>query len=513
MLGRKRDILLMGGLATLAGCAIQPSPFEERFPPTAAGIGEEVIVDDSDSTFFFEGPWVTSSASSGYLGEGYHVISKGQGDNYAVWNLELIDYYEIYVRWTSHSNRASNASYEVHHLDEANRLVVDTVTLDQRSGGGEWFKLGTYKMSTLTGRVQLIDDADGYVVADAVRFVPVSLSVAEPVAVDSDGDGMDDAFETQFGLNPDDPSDATADSDGDGVTNLEEYYVRTDPTNSDTDSDGIPDSYELSYGLNATVSDASGDLDGDGYTNLEEYEGGTAANSEASFPGRGIYVSWDPPTTREDGSQLDLSDISYYVVRYYRDAQPPDVLIDNESGFFEIVGATVAPSSHTPGYWGENYYPIPPGNGEVFGKWSFYDLVPGAGYLLQARWTAGFNRSQQATYNVTFVDDSGTETTQTEIVDQTLNGGVWVDLVKFTSGQNTAVVRLGSEPDGYIIADAIKLTGSGATDVSVVEVRDNQTSVRITEELQPGVWFFEVKAVDTAGNESAYSPTVTVQVQ
>jgi hypothetical protein len=40
---------------------------------------------------------------------------------------------------------------------------------------------------------------------------------------DSDHDGMPDSWETEKGLNPDDPSDGSGDLDGDGYTNIEEY--------------------------------------------------------------------------------------------------------------------------------------------------------------------------------------------------------------------------------------------------------------------------------------------------
>jgi hypothetical protein len=41
--------------------------------------------------------------------------------------------------------------------------------------------------------------------------------------VDSDGDGMPDKWEKANGLNPNDPTDANGDINGDGYTNIEKY--------------------------------------------------------------------------------------------------------------------------------------------------------------------------------------------------------------------------------------------------------------------------------------------------
>jgi hypothetical protein len=54
--------------------------------------------------------------------------------------------------------------------------------------------------------------------------------------VDSDGDGLSDAEEFELGTNP-----HLADSDGDGLNDLQEYLLGTDPWLMDTDGDGIPD--------------------------------------------------------------------------------------------------------------------------------------------------------------------------------------------------------------------------------------------------------------------------------
>ena len=101
---------------------------------------------------------------------------------------------------------------------------------------------------------------------------------------DDDNDGMPDTWEEIYGLEPLDPSDAAADPDGDGLTNLAEYQPGTDPTKADTDGDGMPDGWEVTYGLDPLVDDALADADGDGYTNLEEYRSATDPNDPNSHP-------------------------------------------------------------------------------------------------------------------------------------------------------------------------------------------------------------------------------------
>ncbi len=65
---------------------------------------------------------------------------------------------------------------------------------------------------------------------------------------DTGGDTMPDDWETEyFGDTNQEPED---DYDGDGLNNLGEYQLGTDPTNPDTDSDQMPDGWEVSYGLN-----------------------------------------------------------------------------------------------------------------------------------------------------------------------------------------------------------------------------------------------------------------------
>ena len=74
------------------------------------------------------------------------------------------------------------------------------------------------------------------------------------------------------------------DSDGDGLPDIYELFLGTDPFNPDTDGDGLPDGYEVfTLGTDPLkvdtddngISDADEDFDNDGLTNYEEYLYGT----------------------------------------------------------------------------------------------------------------------------------------------------------------------------------------------------------------------------------------------
>ena len=81
---------------------------------------------------------------------------------------------------------------------------------------------------------------------------------------DRDNDRLPDAWELRHDLPTNEPS-AGRDPDRDGLTNLEEYRLRTAPRNSDTDSDGAEDGFEVAWKLKVrdADSDDDGETDGD----------------------------------------------------------------------------------------------------------------------------------------------------------------------------------------------------------------------------------------------------------
>ncbi|NCD21875.1 MAG: hypothetical protein EOL90_02905 [Spartobacteria bacterium] len=66
--------------------------------------------------------------------------------------------------------------------------------------------------------------------------------------LDGDGDGLEDVWEILNGFNPADASDALRDRDNDGLLNLGEYRIGSDPSLQDSDGDGWTDELEVAAG-------------------------------------------------------------------------------------------------------------------------------------------------------------------------------------------------------------------------------------------------------------------------
>ncbi|HEY6170243.1 MAG TPA: DUF1800 family protein, partial [Verrucomicrobiae bacterium] len=87
--------------------------------------------------------------------------------------------------------------------------------------------------------------------------------------LDSDASGIPDWYEMKYALEPGSASLAAADSDGDGLSNLQEYQRGTDPHKADTDGDGLTDGQEVALATNPL----NADTDGDGLSDYAEVNG------------------------------------------------------------------------------------------------------------------------------------------------------------------------------------------------------------------------------------------------
>jgi len=106
---------------------------------------------------------------------------------------------------------------------------------------------------------------------------------------DNDGDGLSDLMEELLA--------SQVDTDGDEVSDYDELFNSyTDPLDPDTDKDGIDDGYEVDYGLDPNNDlDAYFDPDGDMVPNLYEYMNGeTVPTNALSIPDADAVVSTNP---------------------------------------------------------------------------------------------------------------------------------------------------------------------------------------------------------------------------
>ena len=140
-------------------------------PPT------EIIVDNPAAQYV--GAWPSSTAVAGYYGSNYQSHAAGSGANTATWSFAVptAGSWEVYARWTNGTNRASNAPYTIHHAGGSTLVVRN-----QEVNGGSWQSLGTFSFNVAAYSVRLSNNANEYVIADAIRVTPVSVIEKGPLA-------------------------------------------------------------------------------------------------------------------------------------------------------------------------------------------------------------------------------------------------------------------------------------------------------------------------------------------
>lgn len=148
-----------------------------------------IILDDSQAVFAGDS-WTLETADK--TEERY-----GDGFRYSAWigvdsqpNATAVytaaapadGYYEIYGWWTAHENRATNTPYIVSCGEQS-----QTVRVNQRQDGGQWNLLcGVMAVEGQDITVTIANNADGYVIADAVRIVPAEAPETYTVTLDYD---------------------------------------------------------------------------------------------------------------------------------------------------------------------------------------------------------------------------------------------------------------------------------------------------------------------------------------
>lgn len=161
-------------------------------------------------------------------------------------------------------------------------------------------------------------------------------------AIDTDGDGMTDVYETANGLDPNDNGSinpvngATGNLDGDFATNYEEFLAGTGANNAlsdplNTDNDGLPDSWELTYFGGIAAQTGAGDYDGDFDTNLQEFTNttnpalaGSLTDSDSDGLGDGWEILYFTNIGAKDGTADSDTDLVTDLQEYKYGSNPTD---------------------------------------------------------------------------------------------------------------------------------------------------------------------------------------------
>lgn len=190
-----------------------------------------------------------------------------------------------------------------------------------------------------TGGMSILNPRPGYSYAfnDTGSAITVTAT-----AIDTDGDGMTDVYETANGLDPNDDgtvnpvNGAAGNLDGDFATNYEEFLAGTaannptsDPLN--TDNDGLPDSWEVTYFGGIASQTGTGDYDGDFDTNLQEYTNatnptlaGSLTDSDSDGLGDGWEILYFTNIGAKDGTADSDADLVTDLQEYEYGSDPTD---------------------------------------------------------------------------------------------------------------------------------------------------------------------------------------------
>jgi len=434
----------------------------EVTPPAAP----PTLVDDGDVGFAQSGEgWLSWSGSSVFQGDCRYAPA-GTGQNTSTWTFNGLDpakTYQVYATWNADSGHASNAPYTV--LDGASPLA--TVRLNQQAtptdatiDNWQWQSAGVYCSTSGQLVVRLSDDANGYVVADAVRIVEVTPATP-PLSVIDNGDAVyAESGNSWLGWSGSSvyAGDCRYAPAGSGQSKATWSFSGLDPART--------------YQVYATWNGDSGHASNAPFTVLDGNNplATVRLNQQATptdiafdnftWQSAGIYR----PTSGQLTVQLSDDANGYVVADAVRIVQlplqttTPSVIDDGDAAYAETGSAWLGWSGAGT-YQGDCRY-APAGTGQNTATWSFSGLTPLWYYQLLATYPADSNHASNAPFTVL----DGTNTLATVPINQqvapsgpTIDNQPWQNLGTFCSTSGNLSVKLSDSANGYVVADAVRV--------------------------------------------------------
>jgi hypothetical protein len=417
----------------------------------------DLIVDNADgpASVSIVGSWITSTLTSGYQGTNYlHDGNTGKGTKSVTFtpNLPSNGMYQVYIRYTALSNRATAVPVDIVSFDGTN-----TATVNQRLNGGQWVSLGSHAFTAGTSgfvRVRTTGTTDGYVIADAVRFVQLSNTL--PVIVDNASGPASVSIAGTW-------TASTAAAGYFGTNYLHDGNAGKG-TKSVTFTPSLPSGGQYQVYLRYTADPNRATVVP---VDITSTTGTSTVNVNQRINGSQWYslgtYSFTAGTSGSVRVRTTGATDGYVIadaVRFVQVSAIAPVFVDNADGptSVSIVGAWTT-STIAPGFWGTNY--LHDGNvGKGTKSVTFTpNLLSGGQYQVYIRHTAEPNRATAVPVDV--VSNAGTSTVN---VNQRLNNNQWVSLGTYAFNTGTAgsvQIRTTGTTDGYVIADAAQFVYVG----------------------------------------------------
>lgn len=429
---------------------VTDDPDESPFNLTLrATVADSLIVDNLDAVGFTQTGYTLFIKKDGY-NDGVHFSAGDNTGDAATWTFTVDQgrTYRIGATWTSHTDRATDAPYTITGINGGPVTVTrnQQVAPDDRLVNASQFEdLGVFQAAGATITVSLGDNADGIVLADAIR---VESLFGPEIELEESGVNLQTGISTvNFGSAPEAPGNITR-----------TFTIRNDG--------------ERASALGNLSLPA-------GFSLVGAFPTDIAAGGTQTF-----QVALDTTTGGTFGGELSFAtddlDETPFRVTVQGIVFGTGLIIDNADGAPGYTSTGFAQFSGT-GLNGTFETGIG-GGGANSASWSFTSLAPGP-YNVAATWTADPNRATDAPYTVT--DSTGSELVlinqETSPNDFTEAGTAWELLgnVFIVDATGTLTVTLTDDAIEYVDADAIRI--EFLTNVPEIQVRDQATTNNVAD--------------------------------
>jgi Secretion system C-terminal sorting domain/Cytosolic carboxypeptidase N-terminal domain len=144
---------------------------------------ERLIIDNKNATTTSQ--WVISQSGVDFYGDDFYHINAGNGENIITYESEKTEsgIYDVFAWWTANSGNSSSTKFILEANNEEN-----IIEKSQQVNGGQWNYLSDISLyDSTTIKIYISDDADGTVVADAIRIIyrGPTTTVANPIIVET----------------------------------------------------------------------------------------------------------------------------------------------------------------------------------------------------------------------------------------------------------------------------------------------------------------------------------------